>query len=815
MKYLLLILFMTFGINLNAQVAVNSDGSLPDSSAMLDVKTTSGGLLIPRMTVAQRNAIPVPATGLMVFVTDNNSFYFYDGITWNLIGPAVPANFSGITNYVIKFTGASSGGNSQIFDNSSNVGINTIIPVGKFHVKGNADVSQLIIDANTVQGNNNPLVKLRNSNGTDLMWLHSDHATNTFVGLNTGRVNNAVSGGTDNTFIGRDAGYSNTTGSENNAGGMSALYSNTTGSYNNANGWGALYSNTTGFNNSAVGWSALNDNTTGNFNTANGCAALAYNTTGYQNTATGSFALFNNTTGVANTATGMSALYSNTTGNSNTATGYYSLYSNSTGINNSANGYYTLYNNTTGSENSALGLNALYSNTTGNSNSAFGYHALSSNTTAGRNTALGWGALETQSYSSAGSSWSSNNVAVGYEALYSNQPTSTTNGVRNTAIGNYTLRSNTTGSYNTAGGYSALNDNTTGSYNTAGGYNALSANTIGSSNTAQGYNALNYNTTASQNTAVGRNALYSQSFPNAGVTWSSNNVAIGYEALYSNQPTSTSNGVNNTSVGNFSLRNNTTGDANTAHGYYALYSNSTGGANTAVGIYSSYFTNSSFNTSVGYSAGDNNTFSSGTFLGAMAYPNAGGYTNVSGLGYNARPTSSNQVRIGNSTVTSIGGYAGWTDFSDQRFKTAIQENVKGLEFIMKLRPVTYKLDINRLAANLKEDQRRDADGKTIMDSPSPSDIESRDEKSRVIHSGFLAQEVEAAAKSIGFEFSGVDAPKNENDYYGLRYSEFVVPLVKAVQEQQEEIEKLKKTNMDLEGKVELLLKRLEVHENKK
>jgi hypothetical protein len=63
---------------------------------------------------------------------------------------------------------------------------------------------------------------------------------------------------------------------------------------------------------------------------------------------------------------------------------------------------------------------------------------------------------------------------------------------------------------------------------------------------------------------------------------------------------------------------------------------------------------------------------------------------------------------------------------------------------------------------------------------------------RLFYTGFLAQEVEAAAQSIGYEFSGVDAPKNENDFYGFRYSEFVVPLVKAVQEQQKMIDELKK-----------------------
>ena len=66
------------------------------------------------------------------------------------------------------------------------------------------------------------------------------------------------------------------------------------------------------------------------------------------------------------------------------------------------------------------------------------------------------------------------------------------------------------------------------------------------------------------------------------------------------------------------------------------------------------------------------------------------------------------------------------------------------------------------------------------------------QKAAMLQTGFIAQEVEQAAQSLGYEFSGVDAPKNENDYYGLRYAEFVVPLVKAVQEQQKIIEKQQK-----------------------
>jgi trimeric autotransporter adhesin len=58
------------------------------------------------------------------------------------------------------------------------------------------------------------------------------------------------------------------------------------------------------------------------------------------------------------------------------------------------------------------------------------------------------------------------------------------------------------------------------------------------------------------------------------------------------------------------------------------------------------------------------------------------------------------------------------------------------------------------------------------------------------HNGFIAQEVEKAANEVGFNFDGVHKPENDNDYYTIAYSLFVVPLVKAVQEQQKMIETL-------------------------
>ena len=69
-------------------VGINDDGSPPNSSAMLDINSTTKGLLIPRLTQAQRIAIVSPATGLMVFQTDNTvGFYYYTGSAWEQLAP--------------------------------------------------------------------------------------------------------------------------------------------------------------------------------------------------------------------------------------------------------------------------------------------------------------------------------------------------------------------------------------------------------------------------------------------------------------------------------------------------------------------------------------------------------------------------------------------------------------------------------------------------------------------------------------------------------------------------------------------------------
>jgi hypothetical protein len=473
-----------------------------------------------------------------------------------------------------------------------------------------------------------------------------------------------------------------------------------------------------------------------------------------QNTFAGFEAGQANTTGQGNTAIGHSSLYSNTTGAWNTANGRAVLYSNTTGAENTANGTGALYFNTTGSRNTANGSYALFSNSTGSDNTANGIYALISNTTGHSNVAIGTSALRFNTSRS-------NLVAVGDSALYKN-----TTGYGNVAVGSKALYSNTDGYGNTVNGSRALYENTTGSENTANGYRALYSNTWGSENTANGSEALYYNTTGSFNSANGSGALFA----------------------------------------------NTTGEGNSANGSSALYSNKTGSNNTAIGRGALHFVTFSGNTGIGSSTGtdaDNSVNCSYIGYDADNDSFANTYSNSTALGASSRLTGSNQVRIGSSSTTSIGGFQNWTNISDGRYKKDVQENVPGLAFIKKLRPVTYHLDTYSLAERLNEDLKDARDNQQSRQA-TETDLQARAAKAAYIQTGFIAQEVEAAAAAAGFDFSGVDAPQEPNGLYGLRYAEFTVPLVKAVQEmdaqaakQGEELSVLRAENAALRAEVEV------------
>jgi hypothetical protein len=103
----------------------------------------------------------------------------------------------------------------------------------------------------------------------------------------------------------------------------------------------------------------------------------------------------------------------------------------------------------------------------------------------------------------------------------------------------------------------------------------------------------------------------------------------------------------------------------------------------------------------------------------------------------------------------------------------------GLDFILNLRPVTYYFD---------KDKIDELNG--ITDS---SEYAEKYEINSIKQSGFLAQEVEAAANKVGYDFIGLSKPTGEVKTYSLSYAMFVVPLVKATQEQQKVIEQQQQT----------------------
>ena len=210
-------------------------------------------------------------------------------------------------------------------DSAGNVGIGTTAPGAKLELKGSSDATQFIVKANATQSNTNPLIKLQKSDGTELMRIHSDDITNTFIGLNAGNANDVTGTGTEglyNVFVGSNAGAANTTGYWNVALGTDALSASTTATKSVAIGYGALeeHSGSSG-SNTAVGSFALNGNTSGYFNTALGSSAFNNNTSGDKSIGVGSYSGRYNTVGDANICIGYYANEYNQEGSQNVIIG--------------------------------------------------------------------------------------------------------------------------------------------------------------------------------------------------------------------------------------------------------------------------------------------------------------------------------------------------------------------------------------------------------------------------------------------------------------------------------------------------------------
>jgi hypothetical protein len=338
---------------------------------------------------------------------------------------------------------------------------------------------------------------------------------------------------------------------------------------------------------------------------------------------------------------------------------------------------------------------------------------------------------------------------------------------QNTATGTGALFSNTTGTHNTATGWASNYYNSSGSYNSSYGTFSMFNNQTGSYNSAYGSSAIYSSVFGNYNTAVGFKSLWSCSYGDE-------NTAIGAEALVLVK--NTNSWGYNTGVGIQALVTTTTGLANVGAGSAAGMSNELGNFNTYVGSWAN-------------SSGYNTNFINSTAIGAGAIV-----------------TGSDMIRLGNVSTAGIEAAIPWTTISDKRIKRNVKENVPGLAFIRLLTPVTYNLDIKPYYSIVQINRKRDSSGN--INNPNKRQLDAEKEVESVLYTGFLAQDVEKAARSIGYDFSGVDPARNKNDVYGLRYSDFVAPLVKAEQELHFKSDSLKSKLIELNERINRAIKDL-------
>lgn len=619
-------------------LSINTTGAVADPSAILDVTSTTKGVLVTRMDKTQKNALAAPANGLLVYQTgpDSIGFHYYDlpNTRWVFI------NASGFATDTIAWK---TRGNTGLADTSSFFGNIDNVPLN--FRQNNTKAGRIDnINGNVFFGNNAGndtavgYVNIGNNAGAGI----NNGLPGVNIGSNAGRLSNAANANsvnigvragesqagntsTQNVYIGAAAGQFNKAGGGNVGIGQQALRNDTTGTINTAVGYLSMVNGGNGSANSALGGYSLQNHVTGSYNTAIGYEAMQLDSAGGLNVAIGWRALRNNKIGVENTALGVGALEADSSGNFNTAVGRYAGFLNKRGSLNVSVGMQSGVSNDTADVTTFVGFNSGYYNKN-NYNTGIGAYALSftnfttgSSTTGAENTGLGYGAGYRINLGS-------KNTAVGYQAMNSGGPF--ISGNRNVAVGDSSLFDFSNGNDNVGIGFKALSKAGASSQHVAVGSRALYNNFGSYPNTAVGYSSMDSATTATANTAVGS---YSLTANKAGI----NNVAVGnaamYESTLGNNNTAVGNDAGrlirnnqNTAIGSAALRNDSTGTNNVAVGYRASFESDTASAVTAIGTDALFFNTLDSNVAIGYRAGrlanSNASFPSKeqTFVGTFA-----------------------------------------------------------------------------------------------------------------------------------------------------------------------------------------------------
>jgi len=335
-----------------AQIGIGTKTPAPSAALEVTSSTNNKGILIPRVTATQKDAIASPAQGLLVYQTTAPiGFYYYTGTSWKLM-----AIQTDIASKVDKVDGKDLSSNDYTTAEKTKLAAITGTNTGdQTTITGNAGTATKLASPRTING-----VAF---DGTANITVTAD------AGTLTGSFTKDITVNSVN--IGRGNGENES---------------------NTRIGGQALNSNTLGYQNVAIGDASLSKNTTGGRNNAIGTNALFKNTTGSENTAIGTFALENNTNGNRNLAIGQQTLFTNTEGIKNVALGYVPLYSNTTGSNNNAIGDETLFYNTTGNHNIGIGSQAGLTISTGSQNTMIGAQADVASGALTNATALGFGA---------------------------------------------------------------------------------------------------------------------------------------------------------------------------------------------------------------------------------------------------------------------------------------------------------------------------------------------------------------------------------------------------------------------------------------